>query len=169
MTSNGTSPGTLERVWRAIGTAALMCAALAGGSAAAQQKPIDLPALGESTEPWKVDFYYENDTRARGKDNTGSTVGLSKFRNTMQIEADKKLSGGWAFHSILRGTFDGVYRINDEEYGNKAGGAITLQSTVPGARLPAGYGGTGVLGGGLVVRRGDAAREAAALDAAPPA
>lgn len=151
MTSNGKSPGTLQGVWRAIGWTALLCASLAGGSAAAQQKPIDLPALGEATEPWQVDFFYENDTRVRGKDNTGTTVGLSKFRNTMQIEADKKLSGGWAFHSILRGTFDGVYRMNDEEFGNNAGGAITLQSTVPGARLPAAYGGTGVLGGGLVV------------------
>ena len=72
-------------------------------------------------EPWKVDVYYENDTHFRGKDNTGNTVGLSKFRNTLQAEADKHLSGGWSFHGIFRGTWDGVYRLNKDEFGESAG------------------------------------------------
>ena len=63
------------------------------------------------TDPWKVDVYYENDTHFRGKDKTGETVGLSKFRNTLQVEADKRF-GGWNFHGIFRGSFDGVYRMN---------------------------------------------------------
>lgn len=72
-------------------------------------------------DPWKIDIYYENDTRVRGKDNTGDNVGLSKFRNTLQIEADKRLADGWKFHGVLRGSFDGVYRMNSDQFGRKAG------------------------------------------------
>ena len=95
-------------------------AALAGGLAVcglAQAQDAAAPV-----DPWKVDIYYENDTRFRGNDATGDRVGLSKFRNTLQVEADKKLEGGWKFRSILRGSFDGVYRMNDDQYGRKAGG-----------------------------------------------
>lgn len=72
-------------------------------------------------DPWKVDVYYENDTHVRGKDATGDFVGLSKFRNTLQIEADRKFESGWKFHSVLRGTWDGVYRMNSSEFGVDAG------------------------------------------------
>ncbi|MES3015371.1 MAG: DUF1302 family protein [Pseudomonadota bacterium] len=82
----------------------------------------------DTVDPWNVDIYYENDTRFRGEDNTDRTVGLSKFRNTLQIEADKKLDAGWRFRGILRGSFDGVYRLNDDQYGRKAGGGILLPS-----------------------------------------
>jgi hypothetical protein len=101
-------------------------AALAGGLAVcglAQAQDAAAPV-----DPWKVDIYYENDTRFRGKDATGERVGLSKFRNTLQVEADKKLEGGWKFRSILRGSFDGVYRMNDDQYGRKAGGGVLLES-----------------------------------------
>lgn len=103
----------------AVAAAALLALGALAGPALAQDAAAD---------PWKVDIYYENDTRFRGKDNTGSTVGLSKFRNTLQVEADKRLGGGWQFRGILRGTFDGVYRLNDDEYGDKAGGPIELDS-----------------------------------------
>lgn len=82
-----------------------------------------------TTEPWKVDIYYENDTHVRGKDDTGHRAGLSKFRNTLQVDADKKLGGGWAFRGILRGSWDGVYRLNEDEYGADAGRAIQLENT----------------------------------------
>ncbi|MES2236555.1 MAG: DUF1302 family protein [Pseudomonadota bacterium] len=88
-----------------------------------------LPALGEGSSPWKVDVFYENATHFRGKDNTGNTVGLSKFRNTLQAEADKNLSDGWAFHGIFRGTYDGVYQLNKDEYGKNAGGAVNLENS----------------------------------------
>ncbi|MFZ2627271.1 MAG: DUF1302 family protein [Rugosibacter sp.] len=88
-----------------------------------------LPELGEDVRPWKVDVFYENDTRFRGKDNTGNNVGLSKFRNTLQVESDKKLSGGWTFHGIFRGTYDGVYQLNKDEYGKNAGGAVNLENS----------------------------------------
>lgn len=86
-------------------------------------------ATSENGNPWKLDVYYENDTRFRGKDATGDSVGLSKFRNTIQMDADKKLDAGWEFRGILRGTFDGVYRLNKDEYGKTAGGSIRLENT----------------------------------------
>ena len=104
-----------------------------------------------TVEPWKVDVYYENDTHYRGKDNTGNTVGLSKFRNTLQVEADKKFGSGWGFHGILRGSWDGVYQLNKDEFGKDAGGPITLQSTVGGNQVPESYAGTSILAGGTIV------------------
>ncbi len=84
-----------------------------------------------------TDVYFENDTHFRGEDNTGNTVGLSKFRNTLQVEADRRLgSSGWEFHGVFRGTYDGVYDLNSSEYGNHAGGPVTLQSTVGGKFFP---------------------------------
>jgi Protein of unknown function (DUF1302) len=84
-----------------------------------------------------TDVYFENDTHFRGEDSTGNSVGLSKFRNTLQVEADRKLgSSGWEFHGVLRGTYDGVYDLNNSEYGKRAGGPVTLQSTVGGNYFP---------------------------------
>jgi hypothetical protein len=109
---------------------ALAMVAMTATAALAQQKtvPIDV-----QDEPWKVDVFYENDTRTRGKDNTGKRVGLSKFRNTIQVEADKKMGDGWAFHGVLRGTYDGVYRLNKDEFGKEAGSQraadVQLQNT----------------------------------------
>ena len=79
---------------------ALTLCALAVASACASQAFAEdnLPDMGSSSEPWTVDTFYENHTAFRGRDDTGKVVGLSKFRNTMQVEADKKLDKGWAFH-----------------------------------------------------------------------
>ena len=95
-------------------------------------------APGEDT---RVDVIYENATFAR-KD-----VGLSKFRNTLKVDVDRKLGKRGAFddfgmHVKLRGTFDGVYRMNEDEYGNRAGGAIRLENTVgiPGGAVAHGEG-----------------------------
>ena len=96
-----------------------------------------LPDLGGGAdEDWKTDVYYENHTATRGKDNTGENVGLSKFRNTIQVESDRKFSDGWSFHSVLRGTYDGVYKLNKDQYGANAGGAINLQQTLGGQLSP---------------------------------
>ena len=61
-------------------------------------------------------------------------VGLSKFRNTVQLELAKKFNGGGLFSELslnvtFRGTYDGVYDLNKSDYGRDAGGAINLQST----------------------------------------
>lgn len=93
-----------------------------------------------SSRDWKVDVYYENDTRVRGKDATGDSVGLSKFRNTLQVEASKRLDAGWAFHTLLRGSYDGVYRLNGDQFGRQAGGAVNLDSTGGPPPLPHGGG-----------------------------
>ena len=122
-----------------------------------------LPDIGNSggQEEWNVDTFYENDTHQRER------VGLSKFRNTVQIEADKNLGGNGTFSSVkfrskLRATYDGVYALNSKEYGKKAGGPILLESGDPGAQaiapfLPAALGtprlvpqGGGILNNGLV-------------------
>lgn len=89
----------------------------------------ELPDLGGSDHPWDVDVNYENHTAQR------EHVGLAKFRNTLQVEADKKVGDGWTVHSILRGSWDGVYRMNSGQYGKDAGGPITIQNTA-GPNLP---------------------------------
>lgn len=138
--------------WRRWPLGLTLLAGLAG-PASAQQPPAAPSKADASHEadtldvvspsgpsPWKVDVYYENDTRVRGRDATGQSVGLSKFRNTLQVEADKKLDAGWSFHGILRGSFDGVYRLNDDQYGKRAGGGVLLQSTGGPPPLPQGGG-----------------------------
>ena len=84
----------------------------------------DLPALGGDQESAShTDVTYENHTAVR------QYTGLSKFRNTLQAETDKQLSDGWALHSILRGSWDGVYQLNESHYGKKAGGSIMLNNS----------------------------------------
>ena len=99
-------------------TIAAAAMAIAGQVSAAD----NLPSLGEGAAPWQVDVTYENHTAHR------ENVGLAKFRNTLQVEADKAGGDGWGIHSILRGSFDGVYRMNSKEYGTSAGGPIQLEN-----------------------------------------
>jgi hypothetical protein len=83
----------------------------------------DLPSLGEDSHPWTADVYYENHTARR------ENAGLAKFRNTLQVEAQRGFGEGWNFNTTLRGTWDGVYRMNSDQYGRDAGGPITLENT----------------------------------------
>ncbi|MGE5492395.1 MAG: DUF1302 family protein [Actinomycetota bacterium] len=108
--------------------------AAVGLALAGQAAWADLPSLGEGDSPWKVDVTYENHTVRR------ENVGLAKFRNTLQAEFDKGMNDGWALHGILRGSWDGVYRMNSDEYGRKAGGAVSMQSTTPGGYIQTPYG-----------------------------
>lgn len=123
--------------------------ALAQNAASAAQQDLD---------PWKVELFYENDTHYRGKDATGKSVGLSKFRNTLQMDADKKLSDGWAFHGIFRGTWDGVYRMNKDEFGKSAGSKsaadVQIQNTAGPAALGVGLLGPNAAGNPLSVHYG---------------
>lgn len=82
----------------------------------------NLPSLGEGASPWRVDVTYENHTAHR------EHAGLAKFRNTLQVEADRSSGDDWGIHSVLRGSFDGVYRMNSSEYGKNAGGSIQLEN-----------------------------------------
>ncbi len=123
----------------------VLAAAVAAVLAAPAMAADGLPDLGGSVDPWEVDVTYENHTAARGKDATGKRVGLSKFRNTLQAEADKKFEDGWRFHGVFRGTWDGVYRMNKGQFGEDAGSDILLENA-------SGAGGTYAVphGGGIV-------------------
>ena len=65
-------------------------------------------------------------------------VGLSKARIAAQLEAYKPLGDigifkGVSLNTILRVSYDGVYELNDTEFGDKAGGPILLDNQgVPG-------------------------------------
>jgi hypothetical protein len=99
--------------------------AIAGAGVTAQTLP-DLGITGG--DPWSVENFYENHTAKR------ESVGLSKFRNTFQSEMSKNLNDGWRFRGILRGTYDGVYDLNDSEFGKSAGGSVNMGNTAgPGA------------------------------------
>ncbi|CAI07442.1 hypothetical protein, putative cox2 cytochrome oxidase subunit 2 [Aromatoleum aromaticum EbN1] len=113
-----------------VGVTATALAAMVMPGVRAEEK---VASIDVKDDPWKVDIYYENDTRYRGKNSTGDVVGLSKFRNTLQAEADKKLANGWAFHGVFRGTYDGVYELNKDQFGRSAGSRratdVRLQNT----------------------------------------
>ena len=69
-------------------------------------------------------------------------MGLSKFRNTLQLEGTKLLGNLGAFSEVsingtFRATYDGVYDLNSDEYGDGAGGAIALTPVIP--ATPAGF------------------------------
>ena len=94
-------------------------------------------ALAE--EETRVTGFYENATHMR------DSVGLSKFRNTVQVNADRKLEDRGAFsnikfHGTFRGSYDGVYDLNSSEYGSGAGGAIQLENIAGGNTVPHGGG-----------------------------
>ena len=98
-----------------------------------------VPSRAQSTG-WTSDVYFENDTHYRGKDYSGDTKGLSKFRNTLQADIKGGLSDGWDLRTILRATYDGVYSLNSHEYGKNAGGSITMDSIGGPPPLPFGGG-----------------------------
>lgn len=86
--------------------------------------------------------YYENATFVR------DSAGLSKFRNTVQVNADKKFGtlgqlnfNNVAFHGTFRGTYDGVYDLNSSEYGSDAGGAVNLENNIAGTGSTVPHGG----------------------------
>ncbi|MGB1477243.1 MAG: DUF1302 family protein [Marinobacter salsuginis] len=106
-------------LWCAVfsSTTALTLAALPGTVAA---------------EDTRINGFYENATYAR------DGVGLSKFRNTIQLEGEKRIGNVGIFSNVsvngtLRGTYDGVYDLNDDEYGSEAGGPIQLQDIAQGS------------------------------------
>lgn len=73
------------------------------------------PALAGDTQ-WSG--FVENATYVR------DGVGLSKFRNTAQAEFSKTIeSDSWSsisINGVLRGSYDGVYDLNDDEFGKNA-------------------------------------------------
>lgn len=83
--------------------------------------------------------YYENATYLR------NDVGLSKFRNTLQLEGKKRFDDSTVFSNIsvngtFRLTYDGVYDLNKDEFGNDAGGAVQIENSVANNTVPHGGG-----------------------------
>ncbi len=117
-----------------------LIAAALSAAFANQAWAADLPSMGEDSSPWQVDVNYENHTVKR------EHTGLAKFRNTLQAEFDKKAGDGWGIHGIMRGSWDGVYRMNSSEYGKSAGGPIMLQSTGGGGAVAHGSGNVQLFG-----------------------
>lgn len=110
------------------------CYTLAGGASLALL-PMTTTVAAEDT---RFNGYVENATYGR------EGVGLSKFRNTLQLEAQKRagdvgIFSNVRFNAILRGSYDGVYDLNDDEYGRNAGGPIQLQD-LPQGSVPHGSG-----------------------------
>ena len=75
----------------------------------------------------QINGYAENATYTR------RDVGLSKMRNTVQIEGSKDYGEQGAFSNVtfvgtFRATYDAVYDLNDDQYGDKAGGSINMES-----------------------------------------
>lgn len=74
---------------------------------------------------WKVDTFFEHTTHQR------ANVGLSKARSVLQVEARRELDDIAGFSELsfatkLRGSYDGVFDINDRRFGDRAGGPIEL-------------------------------------------
>lgn len=71
------------------------------------------PMAATAADDWSG--FVENATYYRDE------VGLSKFRNTAQFEFQKDIASetfrSLQFNAILRATYDGVYDLNDDEFG----------------------------------------------------
>ena len=98
-----------------------------------------------AAEKWDVHGFVENQTRNRSHD-----VGLSKARNTLQVEASRDFGRvgifeHFSFNGTFRGTYDAVYQLNDDEFGNNAGGSISFTS----GGVPAGILGPGPVPAGI--------------------
>lgn len=86
-----------------------------------------LAASVASADEVKTSGFYENATYVR------DGAGLSKFRNTFQLNAQQQLGErgifrNFSWNATLRGSYDGVYDLNRSEFGRSAGGPIQLQS-----------------------------------------
>ncbi len=86
-------------------------------------------ALAYSSEDGslQINGFVENATYAR------RDVGLSKMRNTMQIEGSKDYGQRGAFSNVtfvgtFRATYDAVYDLNKDQFGSEAGGSINMES-----------------------------------------
>lgn len=76
-------------------------------------------------EDWEVRGFLENWTHHR------ESRGLSKARNTAQVElmrdyGARGLFSGVVVNGIFRGSYDAAYDLNDGQFGDSAGGPISL-------------------------------------------
>ncbi len=90
---------------------------------------------------WVTHGYLENSTHQR------HGVGISRQRSRGQLEWSKNIGRAGIFknvsmHGTFRGSYDGAYEFNDDDFGDSAGGAVTLQQVgVPAGVLPGPFAG----------------------------
>jgi len=82
---------------------------------------------------WDVAGFVESVNHYRDSDGPD---GLSKQRNTAQLEVNRSFGSSFSISGVFRGSYDSVYDINDDEFGDGAGGAVTIENA----------GGTGIFG-----------------------
>ena len=126
-----------------------VCRRYALGSVAALLIPCGMPTAFAA----KADYsgFIENTSNYR------ESRGLTKLRNTAQLEFAKPLASQGRFtnisiNGVVRGTYDAVYTVKDQVFGDRAGGAIGLQNSgawVTGGIAPA-IPPLGIVGGGGV-------------------
>ena len=80
----------------------------------------------DANEPADISGFIENATSVR------EDRGLSKFRNTLQLEYSKNIGNFAGFYDVsingtFRASYDGVHDLNDDEFGAKAGRAINIE------------------------------------------
>jgi uncharacterized protein DUF1302 len=93
---------------------------------------------------WVANGYLENSTHQR------PGVGISRQRSRGQLEWSKTIGSVGIFRNVsmsgtLRGSYDAAYDINDDDYGNSAGGPLTFSApanpvflgSLPGTGAPA--------------------------------
>ncbi|HEY5791429.1 MAG TPA: hypothetical protein VIX81_12445, partial [Gammaproteobacteria bacterium] len=105
----------------------LHCRRVGGTLARAVALVLLLPAAAGASEEWDIAGFVENDTHFR------DGRGLAKFRNTAQLEFSRGLRSEGRISNLrlkgtLRATYDGVYDLNDDEFGDKAGGPVMMES-----------------------------------------
>ncbi|MEW8124056.1 MAG: DUF1302 family protein, partial [Candidatus Thiodiazotropha endolucinida] len=139
--SNKQQPGRMHPVIVAALLPAVITACLGSGQAA---------AYTSEDGTLQINGFVENATYARRH------VGLSKMRNTVQIEGSKDYGAKGSFSNVsfvgtFRATYDAVYDLNDDQFGSEAGGDIGLESIGGAGTTPWGASdvSTGVLGFGF--------------------
>lgn len=85
----------------------------------------------------EVNGYFENATYYR------ESFGLSKARTAAQVELGKVfgsvgLFNNVSFNGTFRASYDAVYDLNDDQYGDKAGGSVSMESVAIGINTPYG-------------------------------
>lgn len=76
-----------------------------------------------SANQWETRGYLENSTHVR------ESVGLSRFRNRIQFEFNRDLGNRGIFSDVningtFRASYDGVYDLNDDEFGDDSGDSL---------------------------------------------
>jgi Protein of unknown function (DUF1302) len=88
--------------------------------------------LSYAKSKWDTSGFIENQSRERFHGR-----GLSKSRTTAQFEASRNFGKvgifkNFSFNGTFRGSYDAAYELNDGEFGDNAGGPITMTSSAAG-------------------------------------